>query len=98
VKLYIVDPPFPEDREPGMMWRWGEAWWIMLPSHPLIGTPGHPGELSWRTTDIASDGKPWEVTGEAPNLTVFPSINVINPADGSSYWHGWIRNGELVEA
>lgn len=38
------------------------------------------------------NGQGWEVSGEAPNITVSPSINIVN------LWHGWLRNGELTEA
>lgn len=112
--LHIVES-FPErPREPGAMWRYPEGddpdrecWWIVLPRHPDMGTPGHPGEISWRTTDRASapPHQRWEVQGTPPLLTVTPSIDVLRfvERDGKhvrdgSYWHGWIRNGELVSA
>jgi hypothetical protein len=37
----------------------------------------------------------WAVTGEAPNLTVHPSINDL---DERAPWHGWIRDGALIPA
>lgn len=112
IPLRVVDP-FPEVREPGMMWRYPEgdedgreAWWVILPNaHPDLGTPGHPSQLSWRTTDRASDPPHdmWAISGEPPNITVTPSIDVLRfvkqgdqwVRDGS-YWHGFITNGELV--
>jgi hypothetical protein len=122
IPLKIVEP-FPDrPREPGSMWRYPEGdidgrecWWIVLPPHADQGTPGHPSEISWRTTDRAADPphQLWDVTGTAPNLTVTPSIDVMrdieNPARQSdpsqpahirdgSYWHGFITNGELVDA
>lgn len=92
--LRIVDaPPRGEGLdgfEVGDMWRWPrgdrdgeEAWVILL-----------PGRRVWSTVDYASGGGRWEVTGEAPDLTVTPSIWV-SPPDG---WHGWIRDGQLVGA
>lgn len=115
IPLRIVDPfPDREAHEPGLMWRYlsGDTeerlcWWILLPPHPDQGTPGHPGELSWRTTDRASDPphQMWEVSGKAPNLTVSPSIDVCRfvMKDGKSiregsYWHGFIKDGYLVKA
>lgn len=111
IPLRIVDP-FPEEREPGMMWRYeaGEAdgivcWWVELPNEKPV-EPGLPSHISWRTTDRAS--KPpherWDVTGEAPNLTVSPSIDVEcwrvgpdgKPYRDGSHWHGHIINGRLV--
>ena len=120
IRLRIADPrPAFSDRIPGDMWRWPPGdipgrmcWWIVLPpNHPDCGTPGHPGELSWRTTQRASDGQFWQVAGTAPLLTVTPSIDVVryvpNPdfrlGNGQpshirqgSYWHGYITDGYLV--
>lgn len=58
-----------------------EGWMIVL-----------PGSAIWHTEMRTADGQPWEVTGEAPKLTVTPSINVVG------VWHGWIRDGVLVDA
>lgn len=42
-----------------------------------------------------SDGHTWERTGDTfETLTLSPSINRL---DGCK-WHGWIRNGEIVDA
>lgn len=39
----------------------------------------------------------WEITGDTfENLTVSPSINFVVPNICS--WHGWIRNGEIINA
>lgn len=109
-QLRIVDKPFPRGtNEAGTMWRYPpgdlpdrECWWIVLPAENGIGTPGHPGENSWRTTDKASSPphELWTVTGVAPNLTVTPSIDVqryVKRGDKyvreGSYWHGFITNG-----
>ena len=43
-----------------------------------------------RVTD-SQDGHGWTVTGEAPNVTVNPSINCIGR------YHGWIQNGVLSD-
>lgn len=61
----------------------GEAWQISLPD-------GH----EWITTQPASGGGYWTVTGTPPNITVSPSI-FCNPPNG---WHGFIRDGQLVPA
>lgn len=96
------------------MWRYQpgddagrECWWIVLPdTSGDVGTPGHPGVLSWRTTDRASDPphELWGVTGAAPNLTVTPSIDIlrfVRNAEGKherqgSYFHGFITNGVIT--
>lgn len=36
----------------------------------------------------ATDGRGWTVTGEAPLITVHPSID-------TQTWHGWLQNGVL---
>lgn len=113
IPLRIVDKRPRGEAEPGMMWRYPhgdtgsrECWWIVLPN-TKPQAPGYASEISWRTTDRAS--KPphemWEVSGTPPLITVSPSIDaecwVVR--DGQeiregSYWHGWIRNGELTPA
>ncbi len=83
--LVIVDP-FPGGKleVPGMIWRYPEGdlpdrecWWIVLPNDKPV-EPGLPGQISWRTTDRASDPphQLWDVSGTAPLLTVTPSIDV----------------------
>lgn len=58
-----------------------ESWLVALPDG---------GE--WITSQAASSGGYWEVSGEPPNITVHPSIWHNQP----SGWHGFITNGELV--
>lgn len=60
-----------------------ESWQIVLPDG---GT--------WITSQAASGGGHWTVTGTPPMIDVSPSI-WHNQPDG---WHGFIRNGELVNA
>jgi hypothetical protein len=105
IPLRIVDPR-PVEPEPGMMWRYPpgdvegrDCWWIVLPG----ADPGRL-ELSWRTTDRAArpPHEMWDVSGEPPHITVRPSIDVERwTPEGiraGSYWHGFIRNGELEPA
>lgn len=108
----VITEPFPEHLVPGMMWRYEagdaigrECWWIVLPNNKPV-EPGLPSRISWRTTDKAA--KPphsmWEVSGEAPNITVSPSVDVEcwrvgadgKPYRDGSHWHGWITDGKLV--
>jgi hypothetical protein len=63
--------------------RPGESWLVSLPDG---------GE--WITTQQATGGGYWEVTGTAPLITVSPSIFHNAPTG----WHGFIRDGELVNA
>jgi hypothetical protein len=61
----------------------GESWLISL-----------PGGGEWITTQPATGGGYWTVTGTPPAITVSPSI-WHNAPHG---WHGFIRDGELVPA
>lgn len=61
----------------------GESWQVWLPDG---GT--------WITTQSATGGGKWTVTGTPPMIDVSPSIWHNQP----SGWHGFIRNGELVDA
>lgn len=113
IPLRVINGPPDGEREPGMMWRYPdgdeggrECWWIVLPNTKPLA-PGYALEVSWRTTDRASHAphEMWQVTGTAPALTVSPSIDAEcwgeregQPVREGSYWHGWIRNGELVDA
>lgn len=100
VKLRLLDAP-PEDMddwEPGMMWPLelldaeGAGYSVVLCRH--TDEAGMNWPIMWHTRQpaAATPGARWLVTGEAPNITVTPSIDVVG------VWHGWIRNGELVEA
>lgn len=63
--------------------RPGESWLVALPDG---------GE--WITTQQAAGGGYWTVTGTPPRITASPSIFHNAPTG----WHGWIRDGELVNA
>lgn len=53
----------------------------------VVRTPGG----DWIIDGPSSNGPGWMRHGEAPNITVTPSISI-----GS--YHGWLRNGVLVDA
>jgi Family of unknown function (DUF6527) len=97
VPLRVIPKPPAAYREceppvgPGDMWRDEamdtedrESWLVMLPNGSV-----------WYTTQTASDGGRWDVTGVPPRITVSPSIFDHWPGNE---WHGWIRDGELVDA
>lgn len=86
VSLRLIEPPDREDVElqPGDCWRDHECWAVVLPNGGI-----------WYSGLPAVSGAYWTTTGEAPNLTVTPSIDDQDPR---SPWHGWITNGELVSA
>lgn len=97
--LPAEDPENPDDHDP---WYWFRAftkkhklsdYYFQNNSHRdplLVWLPGR--------TLFCVDGKCWKdgayyggwvITGEAPNITVHPSINI-----GGSY-HGWLQNGVI---
>ena len=78
-----ADAPGP-DLKPGDMWFEHECWAVVLPNMTV-----------WYSGIASADGSYWTVTGEAPNLTVHPSIDDRDP---NRPWHGWIRDGVLVDA
>ena len=101
IPLRVIDPP--EDIfavQVGDMWRKPEldvpdreAWYVVLPSRTGRNWPN-----LWYTTETAlgQDHPMWDVSGTPPKITVSPSIKIMSH-DGDE-WHGYIRDGELVEA
>ncbi len=87
-----------EKAEVGDMWRTPkndhdgrECWHIRLPDKGVNPNWGN----YWYTTAGTQDSNgwnAWEVTGEPPNITVSPSINIL----GENGWHGHIKEGEIV--
>ena len=66
---------------------------VQLPSEPSNKYPAgysYPFCVDQQASQ-SHDGSGWVVTGVPPNITLSPSINVID------IWHGWIRNGEIVK-
>lgn len=90
---FVLSATFGDEIPPGTMVRatWydehsqrpGESWLVILPDGG-----------QWLTTQAATDGGYWEVTGTAPLITASPSIWHNQPHG----WHGWIRNGVLEDA
>ncbi len=96
LRLVAEAPPDLDDWEPGMVWPLmvgdGEAeghagYSVVLCRH--TDAAGKEWPVVWHTKTPGA-GPQWDVTGEPPNITVSPSINVIG------IWHGWIRDGVLV--
>ena len=40
---------------------------------------------------VSDETRGWTVTGEAPNITVSPSINIVG------LWHGFLTSGILTD-
>ena len=59
--------------------------------HPQPGEKGQVGFGIDTATTSGDRHHGWTVTGEAPNITVSPSINIIG------LWHGWLTNGVLSD-
>jgi hypothetical protein len=78
------------------MWKCdchGEKGWLISLPHQVQPNETEKWNRLWCTLQTAGDGQLWSVTGEAPNLTVSPSINCLEPGG----WHGHIQNGELTD-
>jgi len=69
---------------PGDCWRDHECWAVVLPNMTI-----------WYSGIASASGSMWTTTGDAPNLTVTPSIDDQDPGRP---WHGFIRDGRLVGA
>lgn len=82
------------DCQPGDMW---DAWWYpdKWKQNPdgLCLVVRLPGDHDWIIDRSGSDNTHWIRTGTPPNITVTPSVIV-----QSSGYHGWLRNGILVDA
>ena len=103
-KCFMVDSDDPvAQQKPGAMWfadegypyfadyvseKYTDTWrdkrppiCVRIPSSEVFCVDARP-----------SDGAPgWDVSGDAPNITVAPSINIIGR------YHGWIRNGVITD-
>lgn len=96
----------------GGRWCWGVGSWD-APAGAMFRAPwrdqdglqawmvGLPNGRTWCTLEYATvpgghrTGSRWQVTGEPPAITVHPSINDQSP---TRPWHGWIRDGKLIDA
>lgn len=59
----------------------------------ILRTPG--GE--WNIDAKSSNGNGWTRTGTPPKVTANPSILCGQKPDGSWTYHGWLRDGQLLE-
>lgn len=88
------------DAPVGAMWRCecheGQGWLIRIPGEH-VWADGHRFANLWCTLSRNMDQQLlWDVQGEAPNITVSPSIHA-SPGDGPPReWHGHIVNGEIL--
>ena len=53
----------------------GSMWRGAIPNSWHIKFPGHGGNVSWNPWSGGSSGAKWNISGEAPTLTLTPSIN-----------------------
>jgi hypothetical protein len=77
----------------GAMWRCrchdGRGWEIALPHRD----PDPEWSRFWCTLLGDEQNRRWDVSGEAPNITVSPSINCVELGG----WHGFIQNGAITD-
>lgn len=62
--------------------------WIAIPSKHSNGTDGWV-LAKW---EIGGPNKRWDLTGPTDKPTMYPSLHAIG------VWHGWVRDGQLIEA
>ncbi len=101
-QLRIIEFPDPVTAFDGDGW-WGaevgDMWRCREESHVVEGRGPcwiirMPDKCAWWHTNWKCTSAPftyWEVTGEAPNITIKPSINI-----GPEWWHGWITDGVMA--
>lgn len=51
----------------------------------------------WNVDSKANNGPGWTRTGTPPKVTATPSIGMGRRPDGQYAYHGWLRDGTLVE-
>jgi len=73
----------------GSVSTWYEAKWSEKREPIVVCMPGNV--YFCIDSECGADRSGWEVTGEPPNLTVYPSINHYG------IYHGWIRNGVITD-
>jgi hypothetical protein len=104
-KLINPDEVPDKERQPGDMWF--EPWYLQsdheryyLSDYYLNNVKGKRPPIVVRLPsgrDFCVDGRTrgdssgWVVTGDAPNITVHPSINHVGK------YHGWLQSGMLSE-
>lgn len=59
--------------------------WVVLPNGDFFCVDAH----------MNNSVEGWIVSGEAPNITVEPSIKVLG-LNFEEIWHGYLRNGEFT--
>lgn len=88
------------DAPAGAMW-W--AWWYADSGHGSIYHKARGGGAhllvrtpvgEWDVDSVASNGPGWQWTGEPPRVTATPSIGI---GHNFERYHGWLRDGVLVE-
>lgn len=76
-----------EDAEPGAMWFMRGDLHVRLPNG-----------YDWNVDGPTADGDGWTRAGEPPNVTAKPSIGMPwPPEEHEDYYHGWLRDGQLIE-
>lgn len=74
-----------EAKETGNMWLEPDGWYVRLPDGGVHNVHAKTG-----------DGTGWQISGEAPNFTVTPSIRRY-PNHEHKGWHGYITSGILSD-
>lgn len=74
-----------DEAPPGAIWFFDE--------YLMVATPGG----HWNVDMKSRNGGGWTRHGTPPNVTVSPSILIGKNAAGDWEYHGWLRDGKLIE-
>jgi hypothetical protein len=93
--LHTLGSSTPDAAPVGAMWY---ADWMQMKGpdgHTLVvRTPGGDWIVDYKASN---SGKPWERTGVPPKITANPSIGIGEGPNGGWKYHGWLRDGVLIE-
>lgn len=94
IKCKLIEEPLPEQLKPGDMFHrmyenTGRKCLIVI-----LPNGGH-FDLTW-AAEVGDGTGTWEVSGEAPNITVYPSINALPSVNRPGY-HGYLNQGVLSD-
>lgn len=91
---YMVEGPGAEDfRANYLSEEYFQRWYGKRPPLMVQLPNGRPFCVDSRPS---AGGSGWDLTGEAPNITVHPSIAYANFSRERGY-HGWLQNGVLSD-
>lgn len=62
------------------------------PTHIWLAVPSTKRQAGWESARLPITGGGWTWNGDIDKPTLSPSVHTVG------VWHGWVRDGQLVEA